>query len=279
MGIPFSKMSGSGNTFLVIDNRKQVVESALKEFDLSLDTLIIRACSPVFGVGADGMILIEDSSEYNFAWRFYNADGSHANMCGNGARCAARYARMIGLTGDESDFETGAGVVHSKVNGEDVLVTLTPPSAITPDIDLELAGTHYTSYFIDTGVPHLVIPVKSISEVDVDRLGSEARHDPRFAPEGTNVNFTSLTKRGTLRVRTFERGVEGETMACGTGVTAAALVYAYLGRVTSPVTVVPISGESLTVHFTREGDAFRAVIIEGPTRVVVSGELHPDALR
>ena len=279
MHIPFSKMSGSGNTFVLIDNRGKVVEAALEGTSLSFEAFVIRACSPVHGVGTDGLILIEGSDRYNFSWRFFNADGSAANMCGNGARCAARFARMADITGDQADFETGAGVVHSEVHGGDVAVTLTPPGAVTPDIELTLGGEEFTGYFINTGVPHLVIPVESVGTLDVQVLGAEARFDERFAPEGTNVNFVSHSPDGTLRVRTYERGVEDETMACGTGVTAAALVYAHLGKATSPVTVSPISGEQLTVHFTREGDTFRAVTIDGPTRVLFRGELDPEVLR
>ncbi len=273
MGIPFSKMTGSGNTFVLIDNRKGVVESALKQTDLSLDRFVIRTCSPIYGVGADGLILIEDSKDHNFSWRFFNANGSNANMCGNGARCAASFARHIGITGDSADFETGAGVIHAECHGNDVRVNLTPPGTVTPDIELELGGQPYLGHFIDTGVPHLVIPVESVGQIDVELLGAEARHDERFAPEGTNVNFVSHTPDGAIRVRTFERGVEAETMACGTGVTAAALVLAHRGEAKSPVSVIPISGEALTVHFTKEGDTFRAVTIDGPARVLFTGEI------
>lgn len=279
MGLPFFKMSGAGNTFVLIDNRDGVVNRLVAEADLSMDGFVIRMCSPVHGVGADGLILIEPSDRCDFSWHFYNRDGSNANMCGNGARCAARFARLQGIVQDEADFETGAGVVHAELLERDVRVTLTPPGTITPDVELELAGTPYTGHFIDTGVPHLVIPVPSVSGVDVELLGAQARYDPRFQPAGTNVNFVAETPDGELKVRTYERGVEGETLACGTGITAAALVLAYMGRVTSPVTVIPISGEPLRVHFTREGDAFRAVTIDGPARVLFRGEIDGEALR
>ncbi|MDH4229288.1 MAG: diaminopimelate epimerase [Nitrospirota bacterium] len=278
MGIPFYKMSGSGNTFVVIDNRKQIVEESLKKAGLSLDAFIIRACSPVHGIGADGLILVENSAQHDFAWRFFNSNGSTANMCGNGARCAARFARLCGVTGDAAEFETGAGVIHSEVHEGKVRVTLTPPGAVTPDIELSLGGKEFIGYFINTGVPHLVIPVPRVGDLDVRGLGAEARFDKRFAPDGTNVNFATQMPGGELRVRTYERGVEDETMACGTGVTATALVFAHLGKVRSPVTVAPTSGEVLTVHFTREGDAFRAVVIDGPARVLFRGEIDPEAL-
>jgi diaminopimelate epimerase len=279
MGLAFAKMSGAGNTFVVIDDRGGAVEAALKAAGLTLDGFVIRMCSPLYGVGADGLILLRPSDRYDFAWRFFNADGSHANMCGNGARCAARYARLVGLAGDTAAFETGAGVVRAETHGTDVRVALTPPGPVGPPLSLRLGGETFTGYAIDTGVPHLVIPVPHVSRVDVEALGSQARHEARFKPAGTNVNFVSVQDDGTLRVRTFERGVEGETMACGTGVTAAALVMAHLGRTGPPVTVVPLSGEALTVSFTREGDAFTRVTIDGPAKVLFRGEIDLEALR
>jgi diaminopimelate epimerase len=278
MGLEFAKMSGAGNTFVVIDNRAGAVESALAEADLSLDGFVIRACSPLYGVGADGLILLEGSDDHDFAWRFYNADGSQANMCGNGARCAARYARLVGAAGDEVAFETGAGVVRAEIRGTEVRVALTPPGPVGPPETFKLGGETYTGYPVDTGVPHVVIPVPQVSRVDVEVLGPEVRNDPRFAPAGTNVNFVSRQEDGSLRVRTFERGVEGETMACGTGVTASALVLFTLGQASPPVTVVPLSGEALTVDFRRAGDGFADVTIVGPARVLFRGELEAEAL-
>jgi diaminopimelate epimerase len=278
-GLPFAKMSGAGNTFVLIDNREGAVEAALKGAGLTLDGFVIRVCSPVHGVGADGLILIEASASHDFAWRFFNADGSRADMCGNGARCAARFARRIGAAGDTAAFETGAGVVHARVAGGAVRVTLTPPGPVRPDLKFELDGTPYTGHFIDTGVPHVVIPVPSVAGVDVEALGPQVRHDPRFAPAGTNVNFVAAGADGALKVRTFERGVERETLACGTGVSAAALVMAHLGAAASPVSVIPLSGEALTVRFERAGDGFAAVTIDGPARLLFTGEIDSEALR
>jgi diaminopimelate epimerase len=278
-GIPFAKMSGAGNTFVLIDNRAGAVEEALEGAGLTLDGFVIRVCSPFHGVGADGLILIEPSAAHDFAWRFFNADGSRADMCGNGARCAARFARRVGAAPDTAEFETGAGVVHAEVSGDTVRVTLTPPGPVTPDLAFDLGGKRLAGHFIDTGVPHVVIPVPSVADVDVEVLGPEVRHDPRFAPAGTNVDFVAPEPDGRLRVRTYERGVERETLACGTGVSAAALVMARLGNAESPVTVTPLSGEALTVHFGRDGDGFRDVTIDGPARVLLTGEIDYEALR
>ncbi len=278
MSISFSKMSGAGNTFVVIDNRNGVVEQALSASPLNMDGFIIRICSPVTGVGADGLILIENADGHDFAWRFFNSDGSHANMCGNGARCAARFARLAGITGDTAAFETGAGIIHSEVKGERVFVELTPPGAISPRMELTLGGSQYTAHLIDTGVPHLVIPVDDINTIDAAELGAQARFHHQFEPDGCNVNFAALTPDGTVKVRTYERGVEGETMACGTGVTAVALVLAHQGEVSPPVTVMPMSGESLHIHFDPADDGFKNVVIEGPARVLFTGEITPEAL-
>lgn len=277
--IPFAKMSGAGNTFVLIDNRAGVVEAALKASGLTLDGFVIRVCSPLQGVGADGLILIEPSAAHDFAWRFFNADGSRADMCGNGARCAARFARRVGAAPDSAEFETGAGVVHAEVAGNTVRVTLTPPGPVGPELAFTLGGRRHAGRFIDTGVPHVVIPVPSVADVDVEAVGPEVRHDPRFAPAGTNVDFVAPEADGSLRVRTYERGVERETLACGTGVSAAALVMAHLGKTEPPVTVVPLSGEALTVRFSRDGEGFREVTIDGPARVLLTGAIDYEALR
>ena len=278
MIIPFAKMSGAGNTFVLIDNRQQLVEQALADAELSLDRFVLHFCSPVYGAATDGLILVEHAAEHDFAWRFFNADGSHANMCGNGARCAARFAEMVGAGGAEQAFETGAGIIHATVAGDRVRVDLTAPGPVTLGIELKLDGQRLTCHQVDTGVPHLVLPVPSVRGVDIDRLGRAARFDKRFAPEGTNVNFASLDDDGTLRVRTYERGVEGETLACGTGVTAAAIVFSELNLTASPVTVMPLSGEALTVRFDgAEGD-YRNASITGPARVLFRGQMETEAL-
>lgn len=278
MNVSFAKMSGAGNTFVLIDNRDGVVEKAIADAGTTLDAFVIRACSPVHGAATDGLILIERADGHDFAWRFFNRDGSHANMCGNGARCAARFARLEGITEDRAAFVTGAGVVHSQVVGERVRVSLTPPGPVTTGIQLTLGRRKVLAHQVDTGVPHLVIPVDDLNAVDVQALGAEARFHKRFQPGGTNVNFVSEMGDGTLRVRTYERGVEGETLACGTGVTAAALVYAHLGHVDSPVPVVPLSGERLAVYFTRRDGGFADVVIEGPAKLLFRGEFGPEAL-
>jgi len=271
MMLSFAKMSGAGNTFVVIDNRKSVVEAALAEHQLGLDRFVIRICSAIHGAGTDGLILIEPSTNSDFSWRFFNGDGSHADMCGNGARCAARFAQIEGVTSDIASFDTGAGIIHSQVNGEQVSVSLTPPGELSRDISLELGGESHACHLIDTGVPHLVVPVKDVQAIDVQTLGAEARFHERFAPNGVNVNFAAQGQDGALLVRTYERGVEGETMACGTGMSAVALVFSALGKTASPVAVMPLSGDSVTIHFKHDQHGFRDVVLEGPAQVLFSG--------
>ncbi len=277
--IPFSKMSGAGNTFVLIDNRQGIVDAALKAVGLTPEGFAQATCSADRGAGADGLILIEPSAAHDFAWRFFNADGSRADMCGNGARCAARFAREIGAAKDSAAFETGAGVVRAERAGDGIRVTLTPPGPVGPEMAFTLGGKPYAGRPIDTGVPHVVLPVPAVADLDLSALGPEVRHDPRFAPAGTNADFVAVGPDGVLAVRTWERGVERETLACGTGIAAAALVMADLEGLRSPVTVMPRSGEPLTVGFTRAGDGFADVTLEGPVRVLFTAELDPEALR
>jgi diaminopimelate epimerase len=280
--IPFTKMSGAGNTFVLIDDRQGIVETALKGAGLTPEGFAQGICSADRGAGADGLILIEPSRAHDFAWRFFNADGSRADMCGNGARCAARFAQEIGAAKGSSAFETGAGVVRAERAGDAIRVTLTPPGPVGPELSFALGAKAYAGRFIDTGVPHVVFRAASVADLDLPdfaTLGPAVRYDPRFAPAGTNVDFVATGADGTLQVRTWERGVERETLACGTGIAAAALVTAALEGRESPVTVVPRSGEPLTVGFVRRGGGFRDVTLEGPARVLFTGELDPEALR
>ena len=218
--VSFVKMSGTGNDFIVMDHRHPFVPLA-EQPDFAR-----KICRRRFSVGADGLILIEESVRADFSWRFYNADGSVAEMCGNGARCAARYAHMNGMAGPRMTFETLAGIVEAEVleaNG-DVRLRLTAPSDFRLGLGIKLAGMERVVHYVNTGVPHAVVFVED--EVPVREWGRELRFHPMFQPAGTNANFVRLLAGGALQVRTYERGVEDETMACGTGAAAAALIAA-----------------------------------------------------
>ncbi|MCL1980158.1 MAG: diaminopimelate epimerase [Proteobacteria bacterium] len=270
--ISFWKMSGAGNDFIVIDHRKPLIEPAqMAEFARLV-------CRRKFSVGADGLFLIECSERADFKWRFFNADGSEASMCGNGARCVARFAYMQGIAAARMRFETLAGMVDATVADTQVTVRMTPPHSFRFDRQLEVAGQMFMVHSADTGVPHAVIFVDDLETIDVVGLGRQLRYHPAFAPAGTNVNFVDQVVSG-LRVRTYERGVEDETMACGTGAVAAALIAAAKGYGVSPVEIVTSGGVALTVHFTgKQGEGVEHVLLKGPAHVIYQGELTAEAL-
>lgn len=271
--IPFFKMSGSGNDFIVIDNREAVVPEA------ELATLVTGACRRKMSVGADGMIFIESSAELAFKWRFFNADGSLPDMCGNGARCAARFAFLHGIADRQMAFETLAGTIEATVGDDTVKIRMTAPRDLKTGTMLDVAGTSTAVASVNTGVPHVVMVVDDIEAVAVAKTGRLIRYHPDYAPEGTNVNFVALKDNGTIFIRTYERGVEDETLACGTGNVAAALILAHERGLTSPVTLTTRSGGHLTVHFSTQGGRYRDVFLEGDARVIYRGDLWEEAWR
>jgi diaminopimelate epimerase len=271
--IPFYKMHGGGNDFVLIDHRARFIsEAGQPEFAR-------RVCHRQMGAGADGLILIEDTPTADFRWRFYNADGSEPEMCGNGGRCAARFAVLAGIAPAEMTFETLAGAIAASVRGRRVKLLLAGVGDLRLEQTIPLEETTLLGHFIKVGVPHVAVPVADLSQTPVTGWGRAVRFHPRFAPAGTNVNFVRVEGPQTLRIRTYERGVEDETLACGTGAVASALIAARLGQVISPVTVHTRGGEALTVYFTPEGEAFSQVFLEGDALVAYQGELWVDELK
>lgn len=282
--IPFTKMTGTGNDFILIDNRGGLIDG-----DHCRD-FVRRACRRKLSVGADGLILIENDPEVDFRWRFFNADASEAEMCGNGARCAARFAHIHGIVSRSPIlFRTLAGVIRAEIQGRRVKVQLTAPHSLRTDIHLDLGGEGIDVDFINTGVPHAVSFMpdeRALEAADVDRWGRAVRFHPQFQPAGTNVNFIWVKDAHSISVRTYERGVEGETLACGTGAIASALVAAARHRVVSPVEVLTRSGEFLTIHYEISSgtlhaseNPFREVCLEGEARVVYEAELWEETLQ
>ena len=269
--IPFSKMSGSGNDFIVIDNRNRVVD------DDGLTEFIRNVCRRKMSVGADGLILIESSDKADFRWRFFNSDGSLAEMCGNGARCAARFAYLNGIAGENLSFETEAGIINGQVKGGAAKVKIPDPADLRLDYTIDLEYGPLTVSSVNTGVPHVVVMKDSVEEVDVFGLGREIRYHEAFAPAGTNVNFICRQKSGQLAIRTYERGVEDETLACGTGSIASALIASCKTDWTSPISLVTRSGESVTIHFRESIHVFTDVYLEGDARLIYTAELGEDA--
>jgi diaminopimelate epimerase len=280
--IPFTKMSGTGNDFIVIDHRQPFIAEGMQpEFAR-------RICRRRFSAGADGLILIENSETADFQWQFYNGDGSRAEMCGNGARCAARFAYVNKIAPATMRFQTTAGEIKAQVldqSGATVKIRLTAPEDLRLQIPLAIGGSEQVLHFINTGVPHTVLLVGDATEVPVADWGRTIRFHELFQPAGTNANFVQVYDSGSIKVRTYERGVEDETMACGTGAVASALITALLDRAKPPVSVVTSGGEQLTIHFSvtgepgsRQLDLSAGIFLEGPTHIIYEGKLNADAL-
>jgi len=269
--IPFYKMSGSGNDFILIDNRDGIVD------DQYLKQLVVGACRRKMSAGADGLLLIEKSVRADFKWRFYNADGSRAEMCGNGARCAGRFAFITGIAGPELSFETDVGVVTAEVIDDQVKIGMTDPTDLRENKTLRVGETSISYDFINTGVPHVVLDTDDIEGVNVFELGRTIRHHEAFLPTGTNVNFVEHMGHNTIAVRTYERGVEDETLACGTGCVASSLIMCLKHRLVSPVNVKTRSNVMLRVYFTINDGAFNRIYLEGDARVIYHGTLWEEA--
>ena len=271
--VEFYKMSGSGNDFILIDN----LNGALAADEWV--SLVPRLCARKGAVGADGLIIIEKSERADFRWRFFNADGSEVDMCGNGGRCAARFALIKQIAPAQMSFETGAGIIDATVSGETVKLRLTDPREAALDYELETAVGMLTVSSINTGVPHVVHFVDDLEHFDVFRTGSMIRYHEHYRPAGTNANFVRVLDGHAIQVRTYERGVEGETLACGTGSAASALIGDRRGLVSSPVEVLVQSGERLKIYFDRTEAGYRNVYLEGAAKVVYQGLLWEEAFK
>jgi diaminopimelate epimerase len=265
MQLAFTKMNGAGNDFVLFDNREGRVRLTPE--------LVERVCDRHAGVGADGIIGLVPchSGAADWAWEFFNSDGSAAEMCGNGARCFARYVQRLTSGPERFTFETAAGIIGAQLDGGLVTVDLTPPVDLRLHEALELSSGRETVHCLNTGVPHAVVFVADVDQAMVSTLGREIRRHAHFAPRGTNVNFAQVIGPGSIRVRTYERGVEGETLACGTGVTAAALISAQLNGFPSPVSVRVQGGDQLEVLFLQNGAQFTNVRLKGPADFVFEG--------
>ncbi len=266
-------MSGSGNDFVLVDNRAQEIPAD------RMVSLARALCRRMVSVGADGMIFIEPSEGYDFKWHFFNADGSAAEMCGNGGRCAARFAFLRGIAGTEMTFETLAGPIQARVNGSLVKLELTPPKDLRLNQEIKLEGKILNFDFLNTGVPHALIWVEDLDKTDLVGLGPLIRYHDYFKPAGTNINFVQIKDTGNLWVRTYERGVEAETLACGTGSVAAAAVAFFKNKVLSPVQVRTSGGEILTVYVEGQpGRGINKVYLEGKVRLIFEAEVFEEAL-
>lgn len=270
--IPYVKMHGCGNDFVVIDNRGVGVPRDL------MSEWAVRLCHRTLGIGADGLILLETtppSMRSDFIWHFYNADGSRGEMCGNGARCAALLASRIGLAGLEHTIGTDAGPVRARVFPErdEVQVQLTRPRELRTHLKLDVDNLEVPCHYVNTGVPHVVILTDNIEAINVEEMGRAIRHHVGFEPDGTNVNFVQIENPRNLLIRTYERGVEAETYACGTGACAAVVVAITLGHAEPDVTLRTAMGDELRVTL-EDGEVF----LQGMAVVVHEGLVYLEAL-
>lgn len=258
MKIEFYKYQGAGNDFVIIDNRMDFFPKENVE-------LIKKICDRRFGVGADGLMLLENVKGFDFRMVYFNADGFPGSMCGNGGRCLVSFAHSLDLFDRETSFQAnGERYTARMANGQVSLQML--------DVDeLKASDDHV---FLDTGSPHHVQFEKNVKELDVFARGRKIRFGDPYREAGTNVNFVEQVDENTFKVRTYERGVENETLSCGTGVTAVALASYYLGKTRSNKLKIQTEGGDLQVDFTAENGKFSNVILTGPATFVYKGNIE-----
>lgn len=267
--ISFSKMSGHGNDFIVLDNR-------LGSNHLNWKECASQWCERHTSIGADGLLVIEPSTVADFRLRIFNADGSEAEMCGNGARCAARFAVEHGIAGSFLSFETLAGIINARVVHDRVSINLTDPSELRGEVTLNSGDTTLVLFPINSGVPHVIIFRDCVIEMsvdEVDQIGKYVRFHKAFKPNGTNVDFVEVMGPRLIRVRTYERGVEAETMACGTGAVASAIISHIYKKIGDPPIAVQMPGGVMVVDFQKENDYIKDVWLMGDVKRTYEGEI------
>jgi diaminopimelate epimerase len=261
----FHKVQASGNDFVVVDNRRKEVKNPT--------SFTREICAIHTGVGADGVLLLEKSSKADFKMRIINSDGSEAEACGNGFRCISLYAnKVLGLP-STFKFETLSGIIEARIRGKQVRVKMSEPEIYTTEAKLTIGGKSFQYGFVNTGVPHVVVFVPDLKKIDVAKWGAAIRFHKTFSPKGTNVNFVEVKSKKSIAVRTYERGVEQETQACGTGSTASAIMASIYHKALSPVKVHTTGGEILNITFTHRDDEVKNVYLEGEATIVFKGQL------
>lgn len=268
MIISFTKMNGAGNDFVMLDNRDLA-------YNLTKEQIALL-CDRHRGIGADGLLAAEPSEgETDFLFRYYNADGGEAEMCGNGARCFGRFtADLLPHEAAEVSFQTIAGDLSAKLIDDNVEVAMSNPFDLEPELKIEIEGLNSPIHSVNTGVPHTVTFVDDLTELDVIKLGAAIRYHQHFEPSGTNANFAQVLAPGHIAIRTYERGVEGETLACGTGMVACALYHHLITGAASPIKVDVKGGETLEIGFVKSGDEFVNVTLTGPAEITFTGEIE-----
>lgn len=256
MTIPFSKYQGTGNDFVIIDNRNQL-------FPKKDTKLVHRLCDRKFGIGADGLILLEEHPSLDFRMVYYNADGNESSMCGNGGRCVVAFAKALNIISNTTSFEAIDGLHHATIDAQDLV-----------HLQMQDVGTitHAQDFsFLDTGSPHHVTLLKDLQRLNVKKEGAAIRYSERYGEKGANINFVTQNSENTFAVRTYERGVEDETLSCGTGVTAVALAMFDKGLATKKEIELEVEGGKLKVTFKKEGDRYHSIYLIGPAIFVFKG--------
>jgi diaminopimelate epimerase len=260
MNISFDKYHGTGNDFIIIDIRNHAIPDA--------PDIIAHLCDRHHGIGADGLIMMDLAEGFDFAMLYFNADGHKASLCGNGGRCITAYAHKLGMVEHEASFKAADGAHRAKIISTD-----RHKAQISLEMnDVTSAEWENESIFLDTGSPHLVILCEDLASLDVHAEGRKIRNASQFSPHGTNVNFIEEVD-GVLKIRTYERGVEAETLSCGTGVTAAAIAWALKNNITSTIELMAIGG-LLKVSFDKSDKGFTNIRLEGPAEYVFSGQIE-----
>lgn len=263
----FAKYVGCGNDFILIDNR-------LKTFPFQ-QSLVQHLCQRQRGVGADGLILLETPTkpDADFRFRIFNSDGSEAEMCGNGIRCFVKWLASMGFHYEHYRIQTMQSILKAKHVKDDICVDMGTPGNIQWDISLPFENQFLRIHYLNTGVPHAILFTENIDDVELLKLGPYIRNYSLWTPHGTNVTIAQKETGARLKVRTYERGVEGETLACGTGATAAALAAAREYQIVSPVCIETRLGEELNIGFSYENQKFSHVTLTGSAKCTFTGEV------
>ncbi|MDR2191400.1 MAG: diaminopimelate epimerase [Endomicrobium sp.] len=269
MQINFSKLTAAGNDFVLIDNRTNIISAD------KYQSLAKKLCDRKYSIGADGLIFLEKSDKSDFKMKYFNSDGSHAAMCGNGGRSIAKFAYCLGAAKEKMVFETDAGIINAEITGKDrVKLDLYDPCDLRTNLKIDADDKIFDADFINTGVPHAVIFVDDIEKIDAFKYGRIVRFHKAFVPSGANVNFVKVLDGKTILARTYERGVEGETLACGTGITASAIIAGVKGFAKPPVRVIARGGDELNVSYKYDGQTITNVVLEGPALITFEGKVE-----
>jgi len=259
MKITFYKYEGTGNDFIMIDNRGG-------HFPNENSELVAKLCDRRFGIGADGLILLENDSENDFRMVYYNSDGNTSSMCGNGGRCLVAFAKKLSIIEKETTFVATDGLHHATIFDDNTV------SLQMKDVDtIEVTAEHV---FLDTGSPHHVQMEENLRDLNVKTQGANIRYSDMYGKTGSNVNFVSQENDNTFSIRTYERGVEDETLSCGTGATAVAIAMKALGKTNSDTINLNVEGGKLEVSFTEKNEKFTNVFLKGPATFVFKGEIE-----